>query len=238
MDYFKAAVILNQLIKSTNNKLLAQYKTGIVEEKQMAIRSNFGKIIYQSVSKTNLEFVKKNIEEFNSEAFVISDFIISHSNNSEMTYFIYKGFHKLIDKGLIFYQLVDKYNLNPIGDLQFNGFEENIFYTVDAPNFKECTYEVLERDENTIKAPSIDFMIVYKVEERLIYDLQRLIFKAANNALKHKKCMYKFHVRITALDSKISSQFIAEVEAISKTLQQILAPEYPNSTFIFELDKD
>ncbi|TLX73060.1 hypothetical protein E9993_16500 [Labilibacter sediminis] len=238
MEFFKAAVILNQLIKSTNTTLLNDYKTENHQKNQLFIRSNFGKIILHPIEKSNPEFIKQTINEFNSEAFILANLINTHKEDHDISYFIYQGFHKLIDQGLVYIQMVDPYTHSAVGDLQFYSLEGNIFYPIISPNIKESTYEVKKREESTIKCPSVSFSICHHNEERILYDLKRLILKSANNAQKHKNCQYTYHIQINLENNKMSPQCIKAIKTLEQSIQQDLLPEYPNSTFIFTIDND
>ncbi len=238
MDYLEGAVFLKHLIKSTNSKLLKLNDNGLIVKNKMVIRSVFGKAIEVTMDEFTNEFVKKTLSEYDSEAFVITDFVTIVDKGQELTYFLYKGYHSIFDKGLVYFQLVNKETLAPIGDLQFSNLEDNIFYPIKVPNYEESSCNAIETDENTTKNPSIAFLIGNMNEERLVFDIQRLIFDTANNVQKHKNRQFKFYLQISVFGNKPSEDFLQQIESINKSVEKHIKPEYPNSTFIFDLDNE
>ncbi len=235
MNYLEAAVFLKRLIKTTNSDLLSLNKNGLVNKNQMVIRSNFGNPIKIKMDAFSNEFVSKTLNEYDSEAFVITDLVTVNNKGQELTYFLYKGYHSLFDKGLVYFQLINKTNMQAIGELEFSNLEDNIFYNVQAPNFEESSCNAIETKENTIKEPSIAFLIGHMNEDRLFYDINRLIFDTANNVQKHKNRHFKFHIEISKFGGKLSPEFLSKLDALKLSLDKYITPEYPNSTFIFDL---
>lgn len=238
MNYLEATVFLKKLIEKTNTNLLAENKNGLVEKNKMVIRSNFGKSIELKMDSFTNEFVKKTLTEYNSEAFVITDMVSTNDTGQELTYFLYKAYHSLFDKGLVFFQVINKDTLTPVSGLQFSNLEDNIFYAVKEPNFEESSCNAIETAENTTKEPCIAFIIGHMNEERLLFDLQRLIFDTANNVQKHKNRHFKFYLQISVFGGKPSKDFLAQLASIKHTCQKHIKPAYPNSTFIFEIENE
>lgn len=238
MDYLEASVFLKTLIKNTNSKLLKVNSNGLVEKNKMIIRTNFGKEIDIKMDSFTNEFVKKTISEYDSEAFVMTDLVSADNDGKEFTYLLYKGYHKIFDKGLVYFQLVNKKTLKPIGELEFSNLEDNIFYKINAPDFEESSCNAIESDENTVKEPCIVFLIGHMNEERLIYDINRLIFDTANNVQKHKNRHFKFYLQVSVFGKKPSPDFITKINSIKESLHKTFAPAYPNTTFIFDLDNE
>ncbi|MCW3806723.1 hypothetical protein [Plebeiibacterium marinum] len=238
MDYLEATVFLKQLIKETNNELLAVNKNGLVEKNRMVIRTNFGKSISTKMEAFTNEYVYKSLGEYESEAFVITDLVSAEANGQEITYFLYKGYHSLFDKGVVYFQMVDKNTLAPKGELDFSNLEENIFYKVEFPDVEESSCNAIETAENTAKNPSIAFLIGHMNEERLVYDINRLIFDTANNVQKHKNRHFKFTIQVSVFGSKPSANLLKEIENIKQTLKTSVHPAYPNSTFVFDVDNE
>ncbi|MGQ1785193.1 MULTISPECIES: hypothetical protein [unclassified Saccharicrinis] len=238
MDYLEAAVILKKLITKTNLQMLENNTAGLKEKNRILIRSNFGNEVDLTMDAFSNEFVFKTLKQYESEAFVITDFVSMVQEGKELNYFLYKGYSKWFDKGLVFFQLVNKETLQPIGGIEFSNLEDNIFYTVEAPDFEESSCNAIETDENTAKNPCIAFLIGNMDEKRLLFDIQRLIFDTANNVQKHKNRQFKFIVQIDKFGGEPSDNFLSELKKIETSLENKFAPEYPNSNFIFALGEE
>lgn len=235
MDYLETAIVLKKLIAATNQELLIKNKGKFVSKNEMRVRSNFGKEINITMEAFTNEFVTKTIKEYDSEAFVMTDFVTMMQEGKELNYFLYKGYSKSFDKGLVYFQLIDKENLEPIGPIEFSNLEDNIFYTVEGPDFEESSCNAIETKENTTKNPCIAFLIGHMNEDRLLFDIQRLIFDTANNVQKHKNRLFKFIIQIDRFGGDASPSFMNKLDKIKKSLSEIFAPEYPNCEFVFAL---
>jgi len=237
MNYLESAIVLKNLIASTNHKLLVANKDGLSLKNQMVIRSNFGKEIEITMDTFSNDFVKTSLAQYVSEAFVITDLVSMIQQGKELTYFLYKGYHHLFKMGLVFFQLVDKETLKPIGKLEFSNIEDNIFYQVQEPNFEESSCNAIETKENTTKNPCIAFLIGNMNEERLTYDLNRLIYETANNVQKHKNRHFKFILQISIFGGKPTEEFLHNMDSMQKDVEKYIKPNYTNSTFVFDIEK-
>lgn len=236
MNYLESAVVLKKLIAHTNHKLLQINNKAIVEPNLMMIRTNFGKEVEIKMEAFTNDFVKKQLGQYESEAFVITDFVTTKQEGQELTYFLYKGYHQLFHMGLVFFQLVNKETLAPIGKLEFSNIEDNIFYQVTSPDFEESSCNAIETKETTVKNPAIAFLIGNMNEERLLFDINRLIYETANNVQKHKNRHFKIHLQISKFGGKPSEDFLKKIEDIKDDVTNYIKPAYPNSTFIFDLE--
>ncbi len=236
MNYLESAVVLKKLIGNTNHKMLQVNNKKLVAPNLMMIRTNFGKEIEVEMEAFTNEFVKKQLGQYESEAFVVTDFVTTVQDGHELTYFLYKGYHRLFHMGLVFFQLVNKETLAPIGKLEFSNIEDNIFYQVESPDFEESSCNAIETKETTVKNPAIAFLIGNMNEERLLFDINRLIYETANNVQKHKNRQFKIHLQISKFGGKPTEDFLKKIEEIKKTVDKFIKPAYPNSTFIFDLE--
>ncbi len=237
MNYLESAVSLKKLISNTNHKMLQKNNKSLVERNLMIIRTNFGKEIEVKMDSFTNDFVSKQLAEYESESFVITDIVSTVQDGQELTYFLYKAYHHLFHKGLVFFQLINKETMAPIGKLEFSNIEDNIFYKVSEPDFEESSCNAIETAENTAKNPCIAFLIGNMNEERLLFDINRLIYETANNVQKHKNRHFKFHLQISVFGGKPSEEFLKNIDEIKGTTDKIIKPAYPNSTFIFDLEE-
>ena len=234
MEYLEAAIILKRLISKTNSLLLKEYTSGIMNKNIMLIRSNFGNEIEVNMKSYTNQVIKTHLEEYaNSEAFVISDFVSAMQDGKLCNYFVYKGYGALFDKGLVFYQFINNQNFQPIGKLEFSNLEQNIFYDVDEPKIRASKCCALETDENTAKNPSVAYLIENENEDRLLFDIQKLIYETANKVQKHKKRHFKFYIKINKFIDNTSPGFFLKLDNLQYSLTKEFNNEYPNCTFIF-----
>lgn len=236
MEYLKAAVTLNSLIKQANTTLLVNIADSIKSPNFMLIQSreNHSQTILMD-SFTN-EFVKATLASTNSEAFVITDLASMDVNGNKVSYFLYKGYHSLIPQGMVFYQVIDLDNLTPTGALQFSNMEANIFYTVVEPQAEESSCNAMETNKVIENGKSIVFFIGNIHEERLLHDIQRLIVDTIHNIKKHNKLAFQFIIHIERYGKKPSQQFREAILALDAFTKIHIYPEYPNANFEFAYD--
>ena len=91
----------------------------------------------------------------NINTFVISDFVTTINNGRKITYYLYKGYNKISDKGLVYFQLIDKETLAPTSELQFSNIEDNIFLKPEIPTTEESSCNAIETKNNK---PSYNFV--------------------------------------------------------------------------------
>ncbi|GAF05371.1 hypothetical protein [Saccharicrinis fermentans] len=235
MTYLEAAIILKKMVKKANLLLLEENMNDLHTKNKLLLRSNFGNEVDLEMDAFTNEFVTTTLKQYESEAFVITDFVSNQQKDQEIHYFLYKGYSKYFDKGLVYFQLVNKENLQPLGGLEFSNLEDNIFYLTEAPDYEESSCNAIETKENTAKKPSIAFLIGHMNEERLLFDIQRLIYDTANNVQKHKNRQFKFTLQIDKFGGQLSENFMHELNKIRTVLENNFAIEYPNTTFLFEI---
>ncbi|WP_068475626.1 hypothetical protein [Saccharicrinis aurantiacus] len=237
MNYLESAANLKSLIEKANIQLLASNEAKLQEPNKALLRTNFGKEVSLPMEEFTNSFVQKILSEYESEAIVISDFVATRENDKELHYFLYKGYHKLFNKGLVYYQLVNKATYEPIGELQFSNIEDNIFYSVEEPKDEESSCNAVETKENTVKNPSIAFLIGHMNEERLLFDINRLIFETANNVQKHKGRNFTFHIQVSKFGGTVKREFIKQLDRLKTDIDKYIHSTYPNSQFILDLDE-
>ncbi|MCU4166372.1 hypothetical protein [Carboxylicivirga caseinilyticus] len=238
MEYLKAAYSLISLIKETNLTILASTDKLVKTPNYMFIKNNDS--IVQEVKMTAFcnEFVNNTLRNIPSQAFVMTDIATMDVKGQKLTYVLYKGYHSKIEKGLVFYQLINQETFEPIESLQFSNVEDNIFYQIKAPQKEESSCNAMETDKEIKGGKSIVFFIGHMDEERLIYDIQRLIFDTVNNVKNHTKLHFEFIINISRFGGKPSADLLSKVEAIDEFTQKNLYPEYPNVTFTFEFENE
>jgi hypothetical protein len=238
MDYFEAAFRLKQLIKKTNAELVKINRRKLTVKNMMVIRTNFGNEIDVHMEAFTNDFVNKKLKEYaEPEAFVITDLVTMNIEGKELTFYMYKGYHSFYTKGVVYFQLVDKESLKPIGELEYSNLEENTFYHIPVPDLEVSSCSAMETDENTTKNPSIAFLIRNMNEERLLFDIEQLVFETANNVQKHKNRSFTFFLRVSKVGGSTSVEFKEQIEKYKKLVQRYITPEYLNSTFIFDLEE-
>lgn len=239
MEYLKAAITLLKIIKDTNAFLLDKIDSSFEEFNQMRIKlndQNTQNIVMDAFSN---DFVSATLKDTqNSEAFVITDLATMNAKETELTYLLYKGYHNALEKGIVFYQVIDKTTHKPIGELQFSNTEDNIFYSYKVPDMEESSCNAMETDKKITNGKSIVFFIGNMNEERLLYDIQRLIFDTANNVSKHEKLKFHFIIQISRYGGSPSNKLKEQVKAIDAYTQKHVLSEYPNAKFAFEFEED
>lgn len=238
MELIKAALSLKQHIEDTNAKLVEKNKDGLVLKNVMALKSNCGEVKAISMDSFTNIFVEDVLNsKKDTEAFVISDLAAMEVKDQVITYFLYKAYHKKLEKGLVFYQMINPDTMQINGDLQFSNLEENVFFKAPQPDFEESSCNAIETDNHTKDAPEIAFLIGHTNEERLSYDIQRLIIETAHNILKNPNVNYRFILQISVFGSTPSKEFEATVQDLEKATTELIEPAFRNAKFIFELEK-
>ena len=239
MEYLKAAVSLKSLIKDTNSVLLQRAESVLNQPNRMRVMSDDGNIQEIEMEAFTNDFVSNTLKGLGqSTAFVITDIASMVIKGTEVTYLLYKGYHSSIEKGLVLFQVVNKETLAPIGPLQFSNMEENIFYPVDTPQGEESSCSAMETDKKIEGGKSIVFLIGNMDEQRLAYDIERLIFDTVSNVEKHPKLNFSFIIHIAHYGGAPTDDLKAQVSAIDAFTQQYIYPEYPNATFDYTYEQD
>lgn len=235
MEYLEAAIDLKHLIEQANTMLLEKNHSFLKNKNLMFLKENVTDLNTIQMDEFSNEFVYSTLHQNKqAKAFVMTDLSAMMVKTQKMTYYLYKGYHKLIEKGLVFYQVINENTLDPIGGLQFSNLEKNIFYEVKAPDFEESSSNAMEPEKQIEGEKSIVFFIGNLNEERLVYDIQRLIFDTVNNLQKHKRLKFHFIINISKFNGKPSPELFQQVDAIKTFTNTRLKSEYPNSDFVFE----
>ena len=241
MEYLNAAVTLKSLINETNSTLLEMGESISLSPNHMMIKHSTEdtsqKVIMETFSDA---FVKSTLDKRASDAFVITDFVSMEQNGKEMTYILLKGYSNKMEKGMVFFQPINKETFEPIGPLQFSNMEDNPFYTVAVSDVEESSCNAMEtdKDKEDKVVKNIVFLIGHMDEDRIVYDIERLIIDTVNNMSKHVKAKFHFIIHIASFGKTATHKLRAEVLAIEKFITENIYPEYPNSTFEFAYEKD
>ncbi len=237
MKYLKAVIDTKSLIVNANNILLTK-NNGIVIKQNIFLSTASGTEINESELNefTNESVFNKLASDKNINTFVISDFVTTINNGRKITYYLYKGYNKISDKGLVYFQLIDKETLAPTSELQFSNIEDNIFLKPEIPTTEESSCNAIETKNNKPDKPEIAFLIGHMNEERLIYDIERLIIDTVSNVHKHKQLTFKFIIRISKFGGSPSEKLEKQIEEIEEYTHSIIQKEFTNAHFEFELE--
>ena len=193
------------------------------------------KIKHQNVPEFNNEYILELLKTYPvaTSIFMITDKATTTIQGKEITYFIFKGYHELVESGMVYYQIIDKDKLTPIGELQFSNQETNIFYEVKMPDFEESSCNAMETDDSGKDHKKIVFFVGNMNEERLLFDIERLIFTTLNNIQKHESLKFTFIINIARFGGEMSNSFTAQLEKI-KELSKMVLKDHPNVNLLFE----
>ena len=237
MKYLKASIELKKLIEQTNELCLKKNCPVLKERNFIVLKSDSGEQHEIKMKEFSNEFLQTILEENkNSKAFVFTDLAATMIKDQKLTYFLYKGYHSEIEKGSVWFQAINEETSEPTGELQFSNLEENVFYSVSAPYFEESTSNAMETDEQIEGGKSIVFIIGNLNEERLLHDIQRLIFDTVNNVQKHQGLKFKIVLNITKFNGEPTADFLKKLELIKEYTHTSIQPEYPNCEFVFDLE--
>ncbi len=237
MEYLQASLELKKLIKEKNELILSR-KTIPGKFNFMFVNKSDGELVELDMASYTNEFVLQTLSEFpESKSFVITDVATMDVKGKQLTYWLYKAYHFEVEKGLVYYQLVDKDTFEPVGELQFSNLEDNIFYKVSAPEFEESSNNAMEADVEIPGKKSIVFLIGNMDESRLLFDIQRLIFETVNNVQRHTTLDFHFIVNVSKFNGTPSPDFLKKVKAIEDFTKEYVTPEYPNAEFVFDIEK-
>lgn len=237
MDYLKSAIELKELIKATNKKVLAGNIGALNIKNIMLLRLANKDMIEVAMESYTDTFVKHTLNcNSQSKAFVMTDVVVSMVEGKKIAYYLYKGYDAAVEKGQVYFQLFNNDTFEPIGPLQFNNLEDNVFFKVEHANSEESSCNAMETEKKIEKGKSIVFLIGHMDENRLVYDIQRLIFDTVNNVQKHKTINFEFIINISKFGGKPSDELRKQVKAIDAYTQKKVKAAFPNSTFLFEFD--
>lgn len=238
MKYLDSAISLLNLIQQTNETLA--HKLNV---KKNHINFMFLHVKEQPTRELAMDtfsndFVAHVLKELHAEAFVITDVATMKVEDKELTYLLYKGYHCNLEKGMVFYQMIDKKTYQPQGKLQFSNMEDNIFYSVEVPEGEESSCNAMETDKKLKDGKSIVFFIGHMDEKRLAHDIQRLIIDTVNNVSKHQKLKFSFIISISKYGGTPSAALKNKVNEIADFTQKHVIPKYSNTHFEFTFEND
>lgn len=237
MQYLQAAHTLKQLIRHVNH---------LQTQKEPSVRSHCNSLFLFSHGKPFVElemtsftnkFVELALEKYpETEALVMTDMAKMMVRERELTYWLYKAYHAGLEKGMVYYQPIDENSLSKIGNLQFSNLEANIFFKPDIPETEESSVNALEGESPEEGVKLIVFLVGHANEERLLYDIQRLIFDSVSNVQNHKGLKFHFVLNISKFREKPGDIFIHKLQTIQDYVPEFLTTDYPNVTISFELE--
>lgn len=236
MEYLKAAAELKKLITYTNSQVLNINKTGLIQKQAIVTKGSNQHPTLTPLQEFTNEAVKSAISESeHCSAFAITDVATMNVKGKKLSYYLYKGYHNQLEKGLVFYQPFNENTFEPIGEMQFSNGEENIFFDFTIPKFEESSCNALETKNHTKNKPEIAFLIGHTNLGRLTYDIQRLIIDTANNVSKNLKVDYKFIIQASLFGAKELNSLQNTLAKIEQDTKKYIEPEYVNAKFIFEV---
>lgn len=234
MQQLNAALFLKDLIEKTNTQNSLNQSNDLNQVNFIFNIDPNGQLVFAQMSEFSNEFVHSFLSRNNEiEAFVITDVASMDVKGKQITYFLYKGYHKQLEKGLVFYQIFNPESMEFISDLQFSNSEENIFYQPFNPDGEESSCNAMETANHTKKNPEIAFLIGHINEERLIYDIERLIIDTTFNVLKNPKANYNFILQISRYGEDPTNELKTKVKEIENTTKTLFEPVFKNVRFNF-----
>lgn len=238
MHYLEAALELKKLIRKANH-LQVQKELSVLDRRNSLFLFEGDKLLAEvNMLEYSNEFVTQTLEKYpKATAFVMTDLASMMVKDHKVTYWLYKGYHVDVEKGMVYYQPIEEQSLKKIGRLQFSNTEANIFLKYSAPDFEESSANAMESDEEIENGKCIVFLMGNMNQERLVYDIQRLIFDSASNVQNHKSLNFKFILNISVFNGNASADFTRKVKDIEEYTKKELKKEYPNCSFQFDLEK-
>ncbi len=234
MQYLQATIQLRKNIEEINAYYLKHTDASV---RNMHLFSSDNEELVLELTEFTNEKVQEALQAHPDKDFlVISDFVEMENKGQQLTYFLYKAYHRHLEKGLVFYQLIDKESRQPIQGVQFSNTEADIFYPLAENPVEESSCNAIETKDNTPAKPEIAFLIGHMDEARLLYDIERLIVETACNVAKHEKLNFRFILRISVFGAKPSADIEEKIEAIQKLTREGFTPLFPNAHFFFELE--
>ncbi|RKD90675.1 hypothetical protein [Mangrovibacterium diazotrophicum] len=237
MIYLKAALELKQLIRKVNH-LQIQKESTVLDHKNSMFLFTGGKLLAEkAMDEYSNDFVLATLAKYpEATSFVMTDLATTDLKDRKLTYWLYKGYHVGLDKGMVYYQPIEEQNLRKVGRIQFSNLETNIFLLHQAPDFEESSANAMETDEEIEGGKAIVFLVGNMNETRLLYDIQRLIFDSANNVQNHKSLSFKFILNVSKFGGKSSDDFKKKLNEIELFTRDKVAAEYANARFVFDLE--
>ncbi len=239
MEYLKAAISLRTFLWETNFTLRQYIDEIKTKPNKMWLKTYDDQLEKIDMEEFSNEYVKNILKRMgNVEMFLVTDIANMDVNGKELFYLLLKGYHSRIEKGMVFYQVIDRDSYEPSGFLQFSNLEDNIFYTTDAFKGEESSCNAMETDKSKDDNKSIVFFIGHLDEERLFYDIQRLIFDTVNNVARHPKIQFDFIISVARYGGSPSMELLEKVQALDLFIKEKVHPEYPNASFTFTFEQD
>ena len=233
MSYLQATLDLKKFISDSVTIYMNEIACGNRDFNQIYFNIK-GKIEHRNIVEFNNEHISELIKDCpDASIFMITDKATTTIQDQEITYFIFKGYHDMVESGMVYYQIIDKYKFSPNGDLQFSNQETNIFYDVHMPDFEESSCNAMETNDSGKDHKRIVFFIGNLNEERLLFDIERLIFTTLNNIKNHNSLRFTFIINIARFGGEMSSTFFNRIDGIKNTTKKILKDQ-PNVNFVFE----
>ncbi|PTN08012.1 hypothetical protein [Mangrovibacterium marinum] len=237
MQYLEAAIELKKLIRKVNHLQMQKETTVLSHKNAMFLFLNDKSLLEVTMKEFTNDFVNAVLDQHpETRAFVMTDMAAMDLKGQKLTYWLFKGYHRGMEKGMVYFQPIDELSLQKNGRLQFSNLEENIFLRHQAPAFEESSCNAMETEEQQEGEKSIVFLIGNMDENRLLYDIERLIVDTASNVQKHKSLAFKCILNISKFGGLPSNDFLERLNAIEKFTRQEVAAEYGNCRFSFELE--
>jgi hypothetical protein len=237
MQYLEAAIELKKLIRKVNHLQMQKEITVLSHKNSMFLFSDDKSLVEVTMNEFTDDFVNAVLSQYPAtKAFVMTDMATMNVKEQKLTYWLFKGYHRSLDKGMVYFQPIDELSLHKMGRLQYSNLEENIFMRNTEPDFEESSCNAMEPEEQVEGGKSIVFLIGNMDENRLLYDIERLIIETVNNVQNHKSLSFKFILNITKFGGLPSNDFLARLTAIEKFTREEVTAEYGNTQFIFDLE--
>ena len=238
MDYLEAALELKLLIRKVNHLQIQKESTVLGHKNSLFLFRGSKPLAELPMTEFTNEFVNSALSQYSeTTALVMTDLTSMMLKDRQLTYWLYKGYHIQLEKGMVYFQPIDEQSLTKQGRLQYSNLESNLFFKLNAPDCEESTCNAMETDVQEEGAKHIVFFIGNMNEERLLFDVQRLIFDTLSNVQNHKNIRFYFILNISKFGSHPSGAFLEQLKVIDNFTAKYLVPEYPNASFQFDIEK-
>lgn len=237
MQYLQSAYSLKQLIRHVNRLQLQKEPSVRWHCNSLFLFTNEKPFVELEMTSFTNEFIESALEKYpEASALVMTDLATMQVRDRALTYWLYKAYYVGLEKGMVYYQPIDKTNLSKIGSLQFSNLEPNIFLPFAVPKIEESSVNALESEADEEGVRKIVFLVGHWDEGRLLYDIQRLILDSASNAQKHKGLKFHFVFNISKFREKPREAFSRELQFITNYIPEFLSSDYPNVAISFDVE--
>ncbi len=239
MKLLKSALYLRSLVQEAHMRMQKHLPYTVHPINRMFLKINPNTVHELRMEEFTNDFVHKKVLEYqNTEAFVMTDLATMDVKGKTVTYLLFKAYHVALETGMVYYQVIDASTHQAVGELQFSNPEANPFYPVKSPEIEESSCNAMETETEKKGEKHIVFFIGHMDENRLLYDIQRLIIDTVHNVSKHPKLHFSFTISIARYGAVPTPGLIKQVAEVENFTKQQVLPAFPNTSFVFTFEQD